>query len=104
MDSAQLPETGSVLDNKDGSYAVSYRITKAGLYQHAITLAGTVGAGTPIFLSVSSDIADISRTYVYGSLLSLETGKASTVYIQVCVYVSNQGCLLQGVCLCSVCC
>lgn len=77
-----LPETGSVFDNKDGSYAVSFRITKAGNYQHSISLAGTVGTGTPVFLRVSSDLADISRTYVYGELKKLETGKASTIYIQ----------------------
>jgi len=77
-----LPETGSVLDNKDGSYAVSYRITKAGLYQHSISVIGSIGAGTPVFLDVSSDAAYPPRTYVYGSLLSLETGKASTIYVQ----------------------
>ena len=27
-----LPKTGSIIDNKDGSYAVSYRITRAGIY------------------------------------------------------------------------
>jgi len=79
---SDLPETGSVFDNKDGSYAVSFRITKAGNYQHSISLAGTLGSGSPVFLRVDSDLADISRTYVYGELLALETGKASTIYIQ----------------------
>jgi len=78
----RMPETGSVLDNKDGSYVVSYRITRAGMYQHVVSIDRVVGAGTPVFLSVTCDIADISRTYVYGELLKLETGKASTVYVQ----------------------
>ena len=81
-DLQRLPETGSVLDNKDGSYLVSYRITQAGLYQHAVSLASNVGAGTPIMLRISSDVADISRSYVYGQLLKLETGKASAIFIQ----------------------
>ena len=82
MDESQLPETGSVLDNMDGSFAVTYRITKAGTYQHEIALANSVGAGTPVALTVRSDVADVSRTYVYGTLLTLETGRASTVYVQ----------------------
>jgi len=82
MDDSQLPETGSVLDNMDGSFTVTYRITKAGTYQHAIALANSVGAGTPVMLAVRSDVADVSRTYVYGELLTLETGRASTVYVQ----------------------
>ena len=44
----KLPETGSVLDNNNGLYSVSYRITKAGVYQHSIAIANTVGAGTPV--------------------------------------------------------
>jgi len=77
-----MPETGSVSDNKDGSYGVSYRITRAGKYMHTIVLSGTIGAQTPVFLKVVCDIADPSRTYVYGDLLKLETGKASNVYVQ----------------------
>lgn len=82
QDPSALPQTGRVIDNNDGSYAVTYRITKAGLYQHAISLVAAVGAGSPVFLHVSSDVADATRTYVYGTLLSLETGKPSTIYIQ----------------------
>ena len=81
-DAAQLPKTGSIIDNKDGSYAVSYRITRAGFYQHAISFAAVLGAGSPVFLRVDSDEADISRSYVYGSVLTLSTGNPSTVYVQ----------------------
>ena len=77
-----MPETGSVLDQKDGSYEVTYRITKAGMYRHQVSLVGTVGGGTPVYLFVSSDVADVSRTYVYGELRKLETGTASTVFVQ----------------------
>jgi hypothetical protein len=77
-----MPETGSVSDNKDGSYGVSYRITRAGKYMHTIVLSGTIGAQTPVFLKVVCDVADKTRTYVYGDLLKLETGKASNVYVQ----------------------
>jgi len=77
-----MPETGSVLDNKDGSYEVTYRITKAGMYQHQVSLGGIVGGGTPVPLFVATDVADVSRTYVYGELKRLETGKASTVFVQ----------------------
>ena len=54
---------------------VSYRITRAGIYQHSISFAGVVGAGSPVFLRVDSDEADLSRTYVYGAVLELSTGK-----------------------------
>jgi len=81
-DASQLPKTGSIVDNKDGSYAVSYRITRAGIYQHSISFAGVVGAGSPVFLRVDSDEADLSRTYVYGAVLELSTGNPSTIYVQ----------------------
>ena len=81
-DSLSVPQTGSVIDNMDGSYAVSYRITRAGLYQHSISLVAAVGAGTPIFLRVDSNVADVSRTYVYGSLKRLVTGEPSSIFVQ----------------------
>jgi hypothetical protein len=76
------PNTGSVTDNSDGSYAVSYSITRAGMYQLDIQFAGNGGAGSPYALLVSSGPADIEMTYVYGQLLTVNAGSPSLIYVQ----------------------
>ena len=76
------PVTGNVGDNSDGSYTVSYGITRAGMYRLQIQFSGTTGAGSPVFLQVKSAIADISKTYVYGQLLTVDAGFPSLIYVQ----------------------
>ena len=97
----RTPETGTVTDNSDGSYSTSYLITCAGQYSLAIAFSGTFGAGSPYILTVVTDVADKSLTYVYGKLKGIAAGVASELYVQtrdrcVCMYV----CMLVCFCVC----
>ena len=76
------PITGNVADNSDGSYTVTYGITRAGVYQLQIQFSGVAGAGTPTFLAVRTATADISKTYAYGQLLTVDAGFPSLIYVQ----------------------
>jgi len=76
------PETGTVSDNSDGSYSTSYLITCAGKYALSIEFSGTLGAGSPYILTVVTDVADKSLTYVYGKLKGIAAGVASELYVQ----------------------
>ena len=76
------PETGTAIDNSDGSYGVSYKVTRAGTYRLGINIAGVYGAGSPHLLQIKTDKRDPSKTYVYGSLLDIRAGIASTLFVQ----------------------
>ena len=81
-DPTKTPETGTVLDNSDGSYSTSYLITKAGTYAVSVRFSGMAGAGSPFVLKISTEVADQSRTYVYGAFQSISAGASSVLYVQ----------------------
>jgi len=82
QDTLKAPETGTVTDNADGSYATSYLITRAGQYVLSIGFAGSVGADSPFVLTVLTDVADKALSYVYGNLQGIAAGVASELYVQ----------------------
>eukprot|EP00960_Hanusia_phi_P018846 554889-Hanusia_phi.AAC.20 len=76
------PNTGNVVDNADGSYGTTYRLTRSGSYMVFISFAGAIGAGAPFILQIASAPAEIALTYVYGDLLNVVAGSTSTLYVQ----------------------
>jgi len=76
------PETGTVSDNSDGSYGTVYSITRAGIYQMQIQFGAELGAGSPFLVDVKTSAADLAKTYVFGDLLKVQAGRASTCYVQ----------------------
>ena len=76
------PETGTVTDNSDGSYFTGYLITRAGQYKLSIEISGSLGANSPYILTVKTDEADKSLTYVYGALAGIKAGVVSQLYVQ----------------------
>ena len=76
------PNTGNVVDNADGSYGTTFRLTQSGSYMVSISFAGVSGAGSPFMLEIASAPAEIALTYVYGDLLNVVAGATSTLYVQ----------------------
>ena len=78
----QVPKSGTVSDNSDGSYGVSYTVTVGGMYHLAISFSGVVGADTPTYLQVRTAVADVSSTIVFGALQDVTAGSSHEVFVQ----------------------
>jgi hypothetical protein len=70
-DPAKFPNSAKVTDNSDGSYGVVCVITMAGDYQLSISFSGVLGADSPTYPEVKTDVALVSATYAYGQMLSV---------------------------------
>ena len=82
VQTAQPTLTGNVADRRDGSYGAGYFLTRSATYRVDIILGGGAGAGSPFELRIAAAVAETSMTYIYGPLLSVATGVASSVYVQ----------------------
>ena len=67
---------------RDGSYSVAYRLTRAGAYRMEVRIADQLAASAPYALVVHSDTVVPAKTFVYGSLLSVNAGEPAYVYAQ----------------------
>ncbi len=76
-------QPATVVDQADGSYAVSFGVTRAGQYWQSVTIGSDPLASSPWALLVMSGPADVRQTYAYGALLSVKTGQTSLVFVQV---------------------
>lgn len=80
--SNDVPESGKVEDNSDGTYNVQYSLTLAGAYKVTVAIAGVTGAGSPFDLTVQAQESDPLLTYAYGQLLSGKTGVGYSIFVQ----------------------
>lgn len=82
LDASADPQTGTVSDNRDGSFSISYRLTRAGMYTLDLQIANALAAQAPYKIIVHSDTAVPEKTFVFGSLLTVKQGDASNIYAQ----------------------